>query len=102
MLTDKEIQKKFRECSKDQPRREIAEKSERGGGRLLLLVRWNENKSDSRRTGAVAEWYAKYYRNGKRRLTKIGSYPKMPLAEPSNTKRGNALYSLLQRGSVEI
>lgn len=85
MITDREIQAKLKQCSKEHPRLELAEKSERGGGRLLLLIRWLEScKSgpvgEARVGRRVSEWYARYYRNKKRRLTKIGTYPTMSLA----------------------
>ena len=57
---------------------ELPDKSERGVGRLLLLVRCLGVGDNSR---VVAEWYVRFYRNNKRRLTKIGTYPAMPLLE---------------------
>lgn len=46
----------------------------RGAGRLALVVR-------PLATRVASEWYAIYFRDGKRRLTKIGVYPDMSLAE---------------------
>jgi len=81
MITDREIHALIKRCSREQPRLELPDKSERGGGRLLLLVRNLPDKADPWKDRVVSEWYARYYRGKKRKLTKIGTYPAMPLAE---------------------
>jgi hypothetical protein len=53
---------------------ELKDDGSRGEGRLALVVRATE-------TRIVAEWYAVYYRAGKRVRTKIGSYPTFGIAE---------------------
>lgn len=45
----------------------------RGAGRLALQVRPANG-------APTAEWYAIYYRQGRRQLTKLGTYPSTPLA----------------------
>lgn len=46
----------------------------RGAGRLALVVRPLASR-------VASEWYAIYFRGGDRRLTKIGTYPEITLAE---------------------
>jgi hypothetical protein len=53
---------------------ELRDAGDRGAGRLVLLIRMGEAK-------AITEWYAVWYRAGKRSMAKIGSYPAMPLAD---------------------
>lgn len=52
----------------------IKDSGPRGAGRLALIVR-------PLKTRVAAEWYAIYFRDGGRRLTKIGTYPDTTLAE---------------------
>ena len=70
MITDRQIHAKIKLCTAKQPRLELSEKSERGSGRLLLLVRWMEDRKaeqvDGQPVGRKAtEWYVKYYHNKK-------------------------------------
>jgi hypothetical protein len=53
---------------------ELNDGGERGAGRLALLIR----PSTGRMT---VEWYAVWYREGKRVSTKISGYPTLSLAE---------------------
>src|SRR5579859_1166293 len=43
----------------------------------------------------ASEWYALYYRNGKRRLTKIGSYPTLSLADARTRFREEYVPSII-------
>jgi integrase len=52
----------------------LTDDSERGAGRLALLIRPFKDRT-------ICEWYCVYYRDGKRRSTKIASYPALSLAE---------------------
>lgn len=52
----------------------IKDAGPRGSGRLALVVR-------PLATRVSAEWYAIYFRTGKRALGKIGTYPELSLAE---------------------
>src|SRR5208282_5901909 len=53
---------------------ELRDMGNRGSGRLTLIVRGFDGNT-------ACEWYALYYRNRKRRLTKLGVYPTLSLAE---------------------
>ena len=76
MITDKQNQKTIREaCAKGKDAIELKDGGERGSGRLAIIVK-------PRRTGRVtAEWYAVFYRRGKRAKVKLGSYPARTVAE---------------------
>lgn len=66
MLTDAKIQRELkagRNC-------QLSDGSGKGTGRLILVIR-----------GRTAEWYAQQWLRGRRRLSKIGSYPHTSLAE---------------------
>lgn len=52
----------------------IKDTGPRGAGRLALIVR-------PLATRVASEWYAVYFREGERRLTKIGAYPDIGLAD---------------------
>src|SRR5882672_268731 len=74
MITDKQIQKAIREAPAGGKERELRDDGERGAGRLVLVIK--------PRTGRVtAEFYAVYYRGGRRAKAKLGSYPAMTVAE---------------------
>jgi hypothetical protein len=53
---------------------ELKDHGERRAGRLALRIRVAKIR-------VTAEWYAVWYRAGKREVTKIGSYPTMSLVE---------------------
>ncbi|MDP3328767.1 site-specific integrase [Parvibaculum sp.] len=74
MITESQIKAAVRSAPHTGKTIELKDDGDRGSGRLSLQVRALKNK-------VVAEWYAVYYRIGKRRMTKIGSYPTMGLAE---------------------
>jgi len=75
MINDKQIQKAIREAPASGKRAiELRDPGPRGTGRLTLVVRAFEGR-------VSADWYAVYYRNGKRAMSKLGSYPAMPIIE---------------------
>jgi integrase len=53
---------------------ELKDDGERGAGRLALIVRPLPK-------GVTAEWYAVAWRDGRRKMTKLGTYPAMALAD---------------------
>jgi integrase len=53
---------------------ELKDDGERGAGRLAALIRPMKSR-------IAVEWYAVWYRDGKRKSTKIGSYPTMSLLD---------------------
>jgi integrase len=59
---------------------ELKDRGGRGEGRLALVVRPFASQ-------VVAEWYAVYYRGGKRLMTKIGTYPLLGLADARRSFR---------------
>lgn len=67
MLTDVAIRKAVKS---QQPQR-LTEGAGRGTGRLLLMIR----------PGCAPEWYAQRFENGRKRLTKLGNYPGLTLAD---------------------
>jgi len=70
---------------------EMKDAGDRGAGRLTLAIRQmapskkGMAKDPTAPGRVVAEWYAVYYRAGKRRLDKIGSYPTVSLADARKT-----------------
>lgn len=72
MITDSQIKAAIKRVRTSKVRVELRDDGDRGGGRLTLIVR-----SVGRRI--TSEWYALYYRNSKRRLTKLGIYPMLSL-----------------------
>jgi integrase len=75
MITDKQVQKAIREApASGRASIELKDSGERGAGRLAVIVRPLAGR-------VAAEWYAVYYRAGKRVMAKLGSYPTMPLIE---------------------
>lgn len=71
------------------PRVELKDGGERGAGRLVLVVRLC-----TRRT--AAEWYAQWYREGRRCLTKMGTYPGLTLSAARKLFREEYLPSIMQ------
>jgi integrase len=53
---------------------ELKDDGERGAGRLMLLVRPLPK-------GVTAEWYAVAWRDGRRKITKLGTYPALALGD---------------------
>lgn len=74
MITDRQIKGAISKAEAGCRRTELRDSGDRGAGRLVLIVR-------RLKVRIVSEWYAVYYREKERRLTKIGSYPTMSLVE---------------------
>jgi integrase len=74
MITDSQIKSAIKETQKGRLRVELRDDGERGAGRLALIVRRLERHT-------ACEWYALYHRGENRRLTKIGTYPSLSLAD---------------------
>lgn len=75
MITEASIKSALRNVTTSgKSRIELKDDGERGTGRLTLLVRQLKN-------GVTAEWYAMFWRDGKRQMIKLGSYPTMSLAD---------------------
>ncbi len=74
MITDRQIKAAISEASLGKRRIELRDNGDRGAGRLVLLIRRSKRR-------VVSEWYAFYYSNSKRQLTKIGSYPAVTLLD---------------------
>jgi integrase len=75
MITESQIKAAVRRVTAGEtPRVDLKDDGERGAGRLALIVR---RMNDKVATG----WYAVYYRDGKRALSKVGSYPLISLPE---------------------
>lgn len=74
MITDSQIKAAIKRVRASKCRLELRDDGDRGSGRLTLIVR-----NVGRRVSS--EWYALYYRNDKRRLTKLGVYPMLSLVE---------------------
>jgi len=74
MISDSQIKSAIKSAKSRNRRIELRDPGDRGGGRLTLVVR--DLKSHT-----ACEWYALYYRDGKRRLVKMGAYPTQSLSE---------------------
>ncbi len=74
MITDKQIQKALRDAAASKKTIELKDPGERGAGRLAIVIR-------PMATRVAAEWYAVFYRAGRRVTAKLGSYPTVPVAE---------------------
>lgn len=70
MITESAI----RSAAKKAEATELRDGGARGEGRLVLVVRPAASR-------VTTDWYAVWYRNERRRMTKIGAWPTMPLAE---------------------
>src|SRR5258708_5033181 len=53
---------------------ELRDEGEGGGGRLAIII-------GQLSRGVTAEWYAVAWRDGRRKMTKLGTYPAVPLAD---------------------
>jgi integrase len=75
MITESQIKAALRNArTGGKKSTQLTDDGERGAGRLALLVRPFRDR-------ATAEWYAIYYRAGKRVTTKISTYPTLSLGE---------------------
>lgn len=81
MITESQIKAAVRRVTvsdKKRPRIELKDDGERGAGRLALIARRLGDKVEDT---VATEWYAVYYRDGKRLHSKIGSYPTLSSAD---------------------
>jgi integrase len=75
MLSEAQIKSAIRSAPRSgKTKIELKDDGERGAGRLALLIRPTSSRS-------TAEWYAVYYRGGRRVMLKIGLYPLLSLAD---------------------
>jgi integrase len=74
MIIDSQIKAAIKRVNAGTSRVELRDNGDRGSGRLTLVVR-------NFRTQITCEWYALFYRDGKRRLAKLGVYPMLSLVE---------------------
>lgn len=88
MLTDIAIKNAIRSCVAASATVTLTDGGQRGGGRLTLLVRPMSQHP-------TAEWYAAWYRDGRRHLTKIGRYPTLGLKEARALFRESYLPDIL-------
>jgi hypothetical protein len=77
MITESKIKAALRAATTaDKPRLELRDGGMRGAGRLVLIIRGNGDAE-----APTSEFYACWYRDGHRRMLKLGSYPTISLAE---------------------
>jgi integrase len=75
VITDSQIKSAIKRIASGKKTRiELRDAGERGAGRLMMILR----KLGER---VATEWYAVYYRSGKRAMTKLGSYPTLSVAD---------------------
>ena len=90
MITDGLIRSAITSCTRGKQQHiTLKDPGERGGGRLMLLVRANKG-------GASAEWYVAWQGDLVRKSTKIGSDPAMTLEEARAEFRENYQPALLE------
>jgi hypothetical protein len=70
MITEHQIKVAIRAAAAGKPRVELRDDGPRGAGRLVLIAR-----------GPTAEWYACWHRDGRRQMSKLGTYPLLSLAD---------------------
>jgi hypothetical protein len=74
MITESQIRSAIRRVGAGEHKSlDLRDGGPRGSGRLALIVRAAGER-------VISEWYAVYFRDGKRKMAKLGSYPTMPLA----------------------
>jgi integrase len=76
MITEAKIKAALRAAVAGKPRTELHDRGARGAGRLILVVRGLVEES-----ALTAEFYACWYRSGKRVMSKLGSHPAISLAD---------------------
>lgn len=73
-LTDGQIRNAIKRVEKTRKQETLTDGEGRGTGRLLLIIK-------AMPTRVVSNWYAQQWISNKRRLSKMGDYPHMSLAE---------------------
>jgi hypothetical protein len=76
MITESQIKAAVRAATAGKPRTELHDRGARGAGRLILVVR-----GKGADTTPSAEFFAAWYRSGKRVMAKLGSHPAISLAD---------------------
>lgn len=74
MITDASIRAAIKSAASTGRPATLRDPGRRGDGRLCLMVRPARHKP-------IVEWYAAFYRDGRRHMLKIGNYPKIRLAD---------------------
>jgi integrase len=74
MTTESQIKAAMCAAAGGKPRTELHDRGARGAGRLVLIVRWNGEAA-----APSAEFYACWYRDGRRLMSKLGSPPRFRL-----------------------
>lgn len=95
MLTEVSIKAKIRHAP-NSGRKQIVMKDAgpRGAGRLALVIRPMSER-------VSAEWYAVYFRGGRRETAKIGTYPEIPLAAARQKFRDEYMPAIVAGGNVK-
>ena len=73
MITESQIKAAMRAAAVGKRRAMLVDDGPRGAGRLALIIRATD-------ADAMSEFYAVWYRDGKRLMSKLGSYPTISLA----------------------
>jgi integrase len=85
MLTDSSIRSAIKSAlTSGKKSIELKDDGERGAGRLALIIRPPKKKDGvqaQKQKDVISEWYAVAWRDGRRKMTKLGTYPAMPLAD---------------------
>jgi hypothetical protein len=74
MITESKIKAAVRAVENGRPRVELRDGGGRGAGRLVLIVR-------AKAATVTTEFYAQWYRDERRVMSKLGSYPIISLAD---------------------
>lgn len=94
MITDSQIKAAIKRVNAGKPRIELRDNGDRGSGRLTLIVR-------SFKSRTACEWYVLYYRDRKRRFTKLGVYPTLSLVEARQRYRSEYAPTILAGAQPE-
>ena len=90
MITDKSIRATISGVKAGGRRwAELKDEGERGAGRLSIIIRAGTTKPS-------AEWYVQWYREAKRHLVKLGSYPTITLAQARKLYRDHYAPAILK------
>lgn len=81
MLTEAAIKSAIRRAGETGREITIKDDAPRGMGRLALRARPLPKREGEEKPRVSSLWFAIYFRGGKARLAKIGTYPDLPLAE---------------------
>jgi hypothetical protein len=77
LITEAQIKAAVRVATTaDKPRLELRDGGMRGAGRLVVIIRGNGDAA-----APTSEFYACWYRDGHRRMSKLGTYPLISLAD---------------------